>query len=40
MDKLEELGQLDETLVVLTTDHAGQPADALQRRAGNGRGAA
>jgi hypothetical protein len=26
MDKLEELGQLDETLVVLTTDHAGQPA--------------
>ena len=26
MDKLDELGQRDETLVVLTTDHAGQPA--------------
>ena len=26
MRKLRELGQLDETLVVLTTDHAGQPS--------------
>jgi hypothetical protein len=26
IDKLRDLGQLDETLVVLTTDHAGQPA--------------
>jgi hypothetical protein len=26
MAKLKQLGQLDETLVVLTTDHAGQPA--------------
>src|SRR3954469_20000950 len=26
IDKLRELGQLDDTLVVLTTDHAGQPA--------------
>jgi hypothetical protein len=27
LDKLEELGQDDETLVVLTTDHAGQPSE-------------
>ena len=32
MRRLRELHQLDDTLVVLTTDHAGQPAEALQRR--------
>ena len=32
MRKLKELGQLDETLVVLTTDHGGQPVQALPRR--------
>jgi hypothetical protein len=26
VDRLRELGQLDETLIVLTTDHAGQPS--------------
>ena len=32
VQRLRELGQLDETLIVLTTDHAGQPSQALPRR--------
>lgn len=36
--RLRELGQLDETLIVLTTDHAGQPSTRFHGVDGPGRG--
>ena len=36
--RLRELGQLDETLIVLTTDHAGQPSRRFHGVDGAGRG--
>jgi arylsulfatase A-like enzyme len=38
VDRLRELGQLDETLIVLTTDHAGQPSRRFHGVNAAGRG--
>ena len=38
MQQLRELGQLDETLIVLTTDHAGQPSKRFHGVDAAGRG--
>jgi hypothetical protein len=38
VQRLRELGQLDETLIVLTTDHAGQPSRRFHGVDGAGRG--